>query len=97
MVAIAGSGQPLAIPLVTGLGVPINVNAETFFPTSAALLEKGVGTGSMMAPIVASMEVRIPEFVLLASLFRWRLMAALVASVFAVAVGGGVLFALALG
>ena len=50
-----------------------------------------------MAPIVASMEVRIPEFALLASLFRWRLMAALVASVFAVAVGGGVLFALALG
>lgn len=97
MVAVAGSGQPLAIPLVTVLGVPMYVNAETFFPTSAALLEKGVGTGSVMASIVTSMGVRVPEVALLGSLFRWRLVAALVASVFAVAVGGGVLFALALG
>lgn len=41
--------------------------------------------------------VSIPEVVLLGSLFRWRLVAVLVASVFAVAVGGGALFALVLG
>ena len=41
--------------------------------------------------------MRVPEVALLASLFLWRLVAALVASVFAVAVRGGVLFALALG
>ncbi len=87
----------MAIPLVTVLGVPMYVNAETFFPTSAALLETGVGTGSVMAPIVTNMGVRVPEVALLASLFLWRLVAALVASVFAVAVRGGVLFALALG
>ena len=97
VVAVAGPGQPLAIPLAAALGVPMYVNAETFFPISAALLQKGVGVGAVMALVVTSMGVSVPEVVLLGGLFRWRLVAALVASVFAVAVGGGVLFALALG
>lgn len=97
VVAVAGTGQPLAIPLAAGLGVPMYVNAETFFPISAALLEKGVGTGAVMALVVTSMGVSVPEVVLLGGLFRWRLVAALVVSVFAVAVGGGALFALAFG
>jgi uncharacterized protein len=97
VVAAAGPGQPLAIPLAAALGVPMYVNAETFFPISAALLQKGVGVGAVMALIVTSMGVSVPEVVLLGGLFRWRLVAALVASVFAVAVGGGALFSLALG
>jgi uncharacterized membrane protein YraQ (UPF0718 family) len=96
VVAVAGPGQPLAIPLAAALGVPMYVNAETFFPISAALLEKGVGVGAVVALIVTSMGVRIPEVVLLGGLFRWRLVGALVASVFVVAVGGGALFALVL-
>lgn len=97
VVAVAGPGQPFAIPMAAALGVPIYVNAETFFPISAALLEKGVGTGAVVALIVTSMGVSVPEVVLLAGLFRWRLVAALVASVFVVAVVGGALFALVLG
>jgi len=97
VVAVAGPGQPLAIPLAAALGVPMYVNAETFFPISAALLEKGVGVGAVMALVVTSMGVSVPEVVLLGGLFRWRLVAVLVASVFAVAVGGGALFALVLG
>lgn len=97
VVALAGPGQPFAIPLAAALGVPMYVNAETFFPISAALLEKGVGVGAVVALVITSMGVSIPEVVLLGGLFRWRLVAALVASVFAVAVGGGALFALTLG
>ncbi|HVF01502.1 MAG TPA: permease [Rubrobacteraceae bacterium] len=97
VVAVAGPGQPFAIPLAAVLGVPMYVNAETFFPISAALLEKGVGVGAVMALVITSMGVSLPEVVLLGGLFRWRLVAALVASVFFVAVGGGALFALALG
>ena len=48
-----------------------------------------------MALVVTSMGVNVPMVVLLGGLFRWRLMAALVASVFAV--GGGAIFALVLG
>jgi uncharacterized membrane protein YraQ (UPF0718 family) len=50
----------------------------------------------VIALIVTSMGVSIPEVVLLGGLFRWRLVGALVASVFVVAVGGGALFALVL-
>lgn len=97
VVAAAGPGQPFAIPLAAALGVPMYVNAETFFPISAALLQKGVGVGAVIALVVTSMGVSVPEAVLLGGLFRWRLVAVLVASVFAVAVGGGALFSLALG
>jgi len=97
VVAAAGPGQPLAIPLAAALGVPMYVNAETFFPISAALLQKGVGVGAVMALIVTSMGVSVPEVVLLGGLFRWRLVAALVASIFAVAIGCGALFSLAIG
>ena len=95
--AVAGPDQPFAIPLAAALGVPMYVNAETFFPISAALLEKGVGVSAVVALVVTSMGVSVPEVVLLGGLFRWRLVAVLVASVFAVAVGGGALFALVLG
>ena len=97
VVAVAGPGQPLAIPLAAALGVPMYVNAETFFPISAALLQKGVGVGAVMALVITGMGVSVPEVVLLGGLFRWRLVAVLVASVFGVAVGSGALYALALG
>ncbi len=97
VVAVAGPGQPFAIPLAAALGVPMYVNAETFFPISDALLQKGVGVGAVMALIITSMGVSLPEVVLLGSMFRWRLVAALVASVFAVAVGSGAVFAFVLG
>ncbi len=43
------------------------------------------------------MGVSVPEVVLLGSMFRWRLVAALVVSVFVVAVGSGAVFASVLG
>jgi uncharacterized protein len=37
VVALVGPGQPFAIPLAAALGVPMYVNAETFFPISLLL------------------------------------------------------------
>ena len=97
VVALAGPDQPFAIPLAAALGVPLYVNAETFFPISGALLDKGVGIGAVMALVITSMGVSVPEVALLGSMFRWRLVVALVVSVFAVAVGSGVVLAFVLG
>lgn len=94
IVAFAGPGQPFAIPLAAALGVPMYVNAETFFPVAGALLNKGMGEGAVVALVVTSMGVSVPEIVLLSSLFRLRLVMTLIVSVFTVAVGSGVLFAL---
>jgi uncharacterized membrane protein YraQ (UPF0718 family) len=94
ILALAGPGQPFAIPFAAALGIPMYVNAETFFPISAALLEKGVGVGAVVALIITSMGVSVPEVALLMRLFRLRLVAILVVSVFTVAIGAGAIFAL---
>jgi uncharacterized protein len=72
IVALAGPGQPFAIPLAAVLGVPMYVNAETFFPISAALLEKGVGIGAVITLVTTTMGVSVPEVLLLGSLFRFK-------------------------
>jgi uncharacterized membrane protein YraQ (UPF0718 family) len=97
IVSVAGQNWPLAIPVAAALGVPIYVNAETFFPITAALLGKGMGIGAVVALVVTSMGVSLPEVSVLAGIFRPRLIAALVVSVFAVSIGSGALFALSVG
>jgi uncharacterized protein len=82
--------------LAAALGVPLYVNTETFFPITSALLEKGMGIGPVVALVITTMGVSLPEVSMLAGIFRPRLVTALVASVFVVAIGSGALFALTL-
>ena len=91
--SVSGPDQPLAIPMAAAFGVPIYVNAETFFPITSALLEKGMGLGAVVALVVTGMGVSLPEVSMLAGLFRVRLVVVLVASVFVVAIGSGMIFA----
>src|SRR5215217_1111151 len=93
--SVAGADQPLAIPMAAAFGVPIYVTAETFFPITSALLEKGMGLGAVVALIVIGMGVSLPEVSMLAGLFRVRLVSVLVASVFVVGIVSGTLFAFA--
>jgi uncharacterized protein len=97
IVALAGPERPLAIPVSAALGVPVYVNAETFFPVANALLEKGMGAGAVVALVVTSMGVSIPEVSLLSGIFRPRLVVALVAGVFAVAILSGTVFSFLVG
>lgn len=94
--AVAGPDRPLAIPVAAALGVPIYVNAETFFPITNALMERGMGAGAMVALVITGMGASLPEISMLAGIFRFRLVAILTASVFITAIGGGALFALTL-
>jgi len=91
--SVAGPDQPLAIPMAAAFGVPIYVTAETFFPITSALLEKGMGLGAVVALVVTGMGVSLPEVSMLAGLFQVRLVVVLVASVFVVAIGSGMIFA----
>jgi uncharacterized membrane protein YraQ (UPF0718 family) len=91
--SVGGADQPLAIPMAAAFGVPIYVSAETLFPIASALLEKGMGLGAVVAFVVTGMGVSLPEVSMLAGLFRFRLVAMLVASVFVVAIGSGLIFA----
>lgn len=53
-----------------------------------------MGVGAVVALVVTSMGVSIPEISLLSGIFRLRLVAALVVGVFAVAICSGVIFSL---
>jgi uncharacterized protein len=83
--------------MAAALGVPIYVNAETFFPIMTALLVKGMEIGAVVALVVTSMGVSLPEVSVLAAIYRPRLIVALVVSVFTVAIGTGALFAVWVG
>jgi uncharacterized protein len=90
--SVAGEDQPLAIPMAAAFGVPIYVSAETFFPITSALLEKGMGLGAVVALVITGMGVSLPEVSMLAGLIRVRLVAVLIVSVFVVAIGSGMIF-----
>jgi uncharacterized membrane protein YraQ (UPF0718 family) len=97
VLTIAGPNQPLVIPLMAALGLPLYINAEILLPVTAALLDKGIGPGAVVALVIAGLGMSASEVVLLMGFFRLRLIVALVLSFFAVAVGGGALAGLVAG
>jgi uncharacterized membrane protein YraQ (UPF0718 family) len=94
ILAVAGPEQTFAIPLAAAIGVPMYIRAETLIPIAGALLVKGMGVGAVVALLIAGAGASIPEVSLLSGLFRFRLVAAFVTSVFIVAISAGLVFAL---
>jgi uncharacterized membrane protein YraQ (UPF0718 family) len=92
IVAIAGPGNPLAIPIAAVIGIPMYIRAETIIPISAVLVAKGMGIGAVMALIIGGAGASIPEVTLLASIFERRLVAAFVVTIVGVAILTGFLF-----
>lgn len=86
VVKVAGPGNTFSIPIAAAIGVPMYIRAETIIPISAALVEKGMGMGTVLALIIGGAGASIPEITLLASLFKKRLLVAFVLNVFLVAI-----------
>lgn len=91
ILAVAGPDQPGAIPLMAAIGLPLYINAEILLPIAATLVNKGIGIGAVLALVIVGLGMSASEIPLLTSLFRTRLIAALVLSYFALAVGVGML------
>lgn len=91
VVKVAGPGNAFSIPIAAAIGVPMYIRAETIIPISAALVEKGMGMGTVLALIIGGAGASIPEITLLASLFKNRLLVAFVLNVFLVAIVAGYL------
>ncbi|ABK19528.1 permease [Syntrophobacter fumaroxidans] len=89
---IAGPDNPFAIPIAAIIGIPLYIRAETAIPIGLALFQKGMSMGAVIALIIGGAGMAIPEMVMLASIFRKRLVSAIVAVIFATAVVGGYLF-----
>lgn len=88
---LAGPNNPLAIPVAAIIGIPIYIRAETMIPIGLALIEKGMSVGAVLALIIGGAGASIPELTLLSSIFRKRLLAAFVVTVFTIAVTAGYL------
>jgi len=91
IVKVAGPGNPFSIPIAAMIGVPMYIRAETMIPISAALVEKGMGMGTVLALIIGGAGASIPEITLLASLFRKKLLVAFILNVLLTAVIAGYL------
>jgi len=89
---VAGPGNPLAIPVAAIIGVPLYIRVETMIPISIVLLQKGMSLGTLMALIIGGAGASIPEVTLLASIFKPRLVAVFVLTIFTIAVLAGYAF-----
>jgi uncharacterized membrane protein YraQ (UPF0718 family) len=65
VVALGGRENPLAVPALVGLGVPLYSNAAGTIPIVEALIGKGLPLGSALAFMMAVTALSIPELVIL--------------------------------
>lgn len=89
--SLAGPDNPLAVPVAAIIGVPIYIRAETMIPIGLALIKKGMSVGAVLALVIGGAGASIPELTLLSSIFKKRLLAAFVVTVFSIAVIAGYL------
>jgi uncharacterized protein len=91
VVKLAGPGNPFSIPVAALIGIPMYIRAETIIPISAALVEKGMGLGTVLALIIGGAGASIPELIILGSMFKKKLVLAFALNVFLVAIVAGFL------
>ena len=92
VVAIGGEDNPLAVPALVALGVPLYSNAAGTIPIVDALLGKGLPIGSALAFMMAVTALSFPEMVILRKVMKPRLLATFVAIVAAGIIVIGYLF-----
>lgn len=78
VVSIGGSGNPLAVPALIALGVPLYSNAAGTIPIVEALIGKGLPLGSALAFMMAITALSFPELVILRRVMKPRLIAVFV-------------------
>ena len=81
VVSVGGRDNPLAVPALVALGVPLYSNAAGTIPIVEALIGKGLPLGSALAFMMAVTALSVPELVILRRVMKPRLIAVFVAVV----------------
>ena len=84
--AVGGRENPLAVPALVLLGVPLYLDAAGVLPVVEALIGKGLPLGSAMVFMMAVAALSLPEMVILRRVMKPRLLA-----LFVLIVSGGIL------
>ena len=90
----AGNDNLLAIPISAIIGIPLYVRAEAVIPLSAALVQKGMSMGAVMALIIGSAGASLTEVILLRSIFKMKMIVAFLIVILSMAMGAGLIFTL---
>lgn len=93
----AGAGKWYAIPVAAVIGIPLYIRAEAVIPLSAALVQKGMALGSVMALIIGSAGASLTEVILLKSIFKNQMIAAFLVVILTMAMGAGYLYTIIFG
>lgn len=92
IVKYAGEAKWYAIPVAALIGIPLYIRAEAVIPLSAALVQKGMAMGSVMALIIGSAGASLTEVILLKSLFKNQMIIAFLAVILSMAIAAGFLY-----
>lgn len=91
IVSIAGPGNPFSIPVAAVIGIPLYIRAETVIPIGVALIDKGMGIGTVIALLIGGAGASIPEVSMLAGIFKRKLIIAFLLTILLVAIVTGYL------
>lgn len=83
----AGAGKWYAVPVATLIGIPLYSNAAGVIPLVSALTKKGVSMGTTLAFMMAVTALSLPEFMILKTVMKTKLIV-----LFATIVGLGIIF-----
>ncbi len=72
--AYAGPDNPFAVLLAVIIGVPLYFNAAGVIPIAAELWDKGMALGTVMAFMMATVALSLPEFILLKRILKPKLL-----------------------
>jgi uncharacterized protein len=91
-VRYAGAGNPFAPLVAVAVGVPLYSNAAGILPLVEALHAKGLAMGTLLAFMMSTVALSLPELILLRRVLKPRLLAAFVAVVATAILATGYLF-----
>lgn len=75
LTAYAGKDNPLAVPLVVLIGVPMYNSAAGMVPIIYALVEKGLPLGTSLAFLMSVAALSLPEMIILRKVLKMKLIA----------------------
>ncbi|AGB42087.1 putative permease [Halobacteroides halobius DSM 5150] len=88
----AGEGNPLSVIVAVLLGIPLYSNAVGTIPIAQALINKGVGLGTALSFMMATVALSFPEMVILRKVIKPKLIGIFIAVVGTAIIGVGYLF-----
>lgn len=88
----AGTDNLWAVPFASLVGITMYIRMETMIPVAGVLMSRGVASGVMIALIIGGADASIPEVSLLSSIFKRKMIAVFLLSIFFVATITGYVF-----